>query len=150
MKVKNIFTISVLHLFVLSTVIGQNSNNCTRTQVALQVPSDLNCNEPPYLLVFEEDFSDLNFNLQRWKLVEAAQGNLQDPDASVQGYNTLDNVEVSNNSMKIWMDDNWVYEKVVSWKPDNEVMSDGFPNLRWQKFTMSNVWTDRRFPYGSV
>ena len=41
-----------------------------------------------------------------------------------------------------------VTRRAVSWKNDNEVLTDGLPNLRTYEYTSSNLWTLKKFFHG--
>jgi beta-glucanase (GH16 family) len=106
------------------------------------------CNYNSWKLVFEDNFDGNNLNLSTWELQAWAQGALYGNNGSNQEYNTLDNIEVSNGVLKIIAKEETVQRKAISWKPDNEILEDGLPNLRTYNYTSSNIWTKSKFSYG--
>lgn len=99
-----------------------------------------------YELFFEDNFDGSSLDLLRWEIQPWGQGALQD-DASIE-YNSIDNSVVSNGTLKIIAKKEMVTKRAVSWKNDNEILSDGFPNVRSYEYTSSNIWTKEKFFHG--
>lgn len=106
------------------------------------------CNYNSWKLVFEDNFDGNNLNLSIWELQAWGQGALYGNNGSVQEYNTLNNIEVSNGVLKIIAKEETVQRRAISWKPDDEILEDGLPNLRTYNYTSSNIWTKSKFSYG--
>ena len=106
------------------------------------------CNTDPLVLVFEDNFDGNNLDLSIWEIRDWAEGALYGSGGAAQEFNTLDNAIVSNGTLKIVAKDETVQRKAVSWLPDNEILSDGLPNLRTYYYTSSNIWTKSKFHYG--
>lgn len=107
---------------------------------------DGQCNNNPYVLVFEDNFDGNSLDLSKWQIQPWGQGSL-DGDNSHQYY-SLDNVSVSSGICSIIAKHETVSRRAVSWKPDNEILSDSLPNLRTYYNTSSNIWTNYKFGYG--
>lgn len=104
------------------------------------------CNYNPYVLVFEDNFDGNSLDLSKWQIQPWGQGALSGQPN--QEYNSLDNVEVSNGTCKTIAKNETVVRKAVNWKPDNEILEDGLPNLRTYYYTSSCIWTNYKFGHG--
>ena len=107
------------------------------------------CNDNPWVLMFEDNFDGNSLDLSKWELQSWGQGALyNDPKSKTQEYNTLDNITVSNGTLKIIAKKEAVLRKAISWMPENEILEDGMQNLRMYNYTSSNIWTKQKFGYG--
>ena len=103
-----------------------------------------------YILKFEDNFSGNALDMTQWELQTSHQAKTTincksgEPSQS-QELNTLDNVEVSNGSLKIIAKKQTVQGRAVNWKQDYELLCDGLPNLRSFNYTSSNLWTKQKF-----
>lgn len=120
------------------------SQVCSAQKVV--VVNDGACNDAPWSLVFEDDFNGNSLNLTKWELQGWAQGPLL--DAAAQEYNSLDNVVVSDGKLSIIAKKETVLRKAVSWKEEEEILEDDYPNLRTYFYTSANIWTKSDFGYG--
>jgi beta-glucanase (GH16 family) len=104
------------------------------------------CNNNPWVLTFEDNFDGNSLDLSKWQIQPWGQGALKGENH--QEYNSLDNATVGAGICKITAKHETVIRKAVNWKLDNEILSDGWPNLRTYYYTASNLWTHYKFGYG--
>lgn len=104
------------------------------------------CNQDEWLLVFADEFNDNSLDLSRWEVRGWSQGELYTSPTCE--YNTLDNAIVSNGTLRIIAKKDGNMRRSVSWKDDDVILDDGFPNLRYYEYTSSNIWTKNKFEYG--
>ena len=133
----------VLLLTILTTKIV-SGQICDGQQVV--VTQDGQCDYTPYVLEFEDNFNGNSLDLSKWQIQPWGQGALQGED--IQEYNSLDNVTVAGGICYITAKHETVLRQAVNWKPDDEILSDGLPNLRTYYYTSSNIWTKYKFGYG--
>jgi len=107
------------------------------------------CGNGQWIMVFEDEFDNNQLDLSKWRESPNQQGGLFLTNLS-QEYRTLDNVIVSGGSMKIVAKDEVVYKRAFKWKPDNEILIDGLPNLRQYDYTSSLVESKFKMSYGKV
>lgn len=138
------FILLFILLIGFSSSYSQFSKNCSQKKVV--VTNDGVCDSNPYYLVFEDNFDGNSLDLTKWQLQVWRQGALN--TNKEQEYNSLNNVEVSNGTCKIIAKQENVIKPAVSWLPDNEILSDGQPNLRSYAYTSSNLWSNYKFGYG--
>lgn len=123
-------------------------SNCQRFGAYL-IPSSIpSCNTNDYVLVFEDNFNGNSLDTTKWQIQPWGQGALYGNGGRNQEYNSLDNIEVSNGTLKIIAKKETVTKRAIYWKPDSEVLSDGLPNLRTYNYTSSNIWTKNKFFHG--
>jgi len=122
------------------------SQNCPNEGTVFLSAFTSKCNTDPFILAFEDNFDGNSLNTDLWEIQPWGQGSYDD-DNSYQYY-TLNNVEVSDGTMKIFARQENVLARSISWKPDNEIMRDGRPNLREYSITSSNLWSKKQFGYG--
>jgi beta-glucanase (GH16 family) len=108
------------------------------------------CNDNEWNLVFNDEFNGEELDTKVWQIRPWAEGAMYGNNGNVQEYNSLDNAKVSGGTLKIISDKKTVLAKAVSWKPDNEILSDGLTNLREYNFTSSNIWTKQSYLYGKL
>lgn len=137
--------LTFLLLTILTTKIV-SGQVCDGQQVVLT--QDGQCDYTPYVLEFEDNFDGNSLDLSRWQIQPWGQGALYGNGGSTQEYNSLDNVEVSNGTCKITAKQETVVRRAISYLPDNQILSDGLPNLRTYNYTSSNIWTKYQFGYG--
>lgn len=112
-----------------------------------------NCNNNNYVLVYEDDFNGDKLDLSKWRLKEDNQGAFigYPIDPSYPGqktepqmeYNSLDNIEVSNGTLKIIAKNENVWRRAINWiNDDNTILQDGLPNLRQYNYTSSSIWSN--------
>lgn len=104
------------------------------------------CNDNPWNLVFNDEFNGDTLDTKVWQIRPWAEGALYGNNGKEQELNTLDNVLVTDGTLKILSDKKKRISKAVSWKSDDEILSDGLPNLRAYNYTSANLWT--KIPYG--
>jgi len=126
--------LTVLLLTILTTKIV-SGQICDGQQVVLT--QDGQCDYNPYVLEFVDNFDGNSLDLSKWQIQPWGQGTLQ--GAATQEYNSLDNVSVANGICNITAKHETVVRRAVNWKPDNEILSDGLPNLRTYYYTSSNI-----------
>jgi beta-glucanase (GH16 family) len=107
---------------------------------------DGQCNNNPYVLVFEDHFDGDSLDLTKWQIQPWAQGSLAGDNT--QQYYSLDNVSVSSGICSITAKRDTVVRRAVSWLPDSAILSDSLPNLRTYFLTSSNIWTYDKFRHG--
>lgn len=107
---------------------------------------DGQCDNNPYVLVFEDDFNGTTLDLSKWRIQPWGQGSLLG-DLSQQYY-SLDNVSVSSGFCSIIAKRDTVVRRAVNWLPDDAILADSLPNLRTYYFTSSNIWTNMKFLHG--
>lgn len=137
---------TMIVLFVNSSL-GYSQTICDGKVVMPAVTFD-QCNTNPWILVFEDNFDGIALDTSKWEIQQWAQGALYGINGKSQEYNTLDNAIVSDGLLKIIAKNESIIRKAISWKPDNEILSDGIPNLRPYNYTSSNIWTKYKFTYG--
>ncbi|MBI4646073.1 MAG: family 16 glycosylhydrolase [Bacteroidia bacterium] len=101
------------------------------------------CNNGSYYLAFEDNFDGNSLDLSKWEIQPWGQGALQG-SANIEYY-SLDNAIISHGTLKITAKKETVTRRAVSWMDDNEILSDGLPNLRTYEYTSSNIWTKKKF-----
>ncbi len=106
------------------------------------------CNNDSWVLVYEDNFNGNTLNLSRWEIQSWGQGALYGNGGASREYNTLDNAIVSDGILKIIAKKETVLRRAISWKPDDEILEDGLPNLRIYNYTSSNIWTKPKFGHG--
>lgn len=104
------------------------------------------CENGSWELVFEDDFNGNSLDITKWEIQGWAQGPLI--DAAAQEYNSLDNIIVANGKLSIIAKKETVLRKAVSWKNEDDILDDGYPNLRTYFYTSSNILTKTPFGYG--
>ena len=108
---------------------------------------DINlCNDSQWVLVFEDNFDGDSLDRGKWKNRSDQQGSLETDNE--QHYSTLDNAIVDDGILKITAKRERVYERIVSWRADEDVLGDGLQNLRWHDFTTAYIYSLEKFGYG--
>lgn len=127
------------------------STNCYGNEELIYLPEGWNffCDEGSWILVFEDEFGGPTLDLSKWRESPDQQGGLFLPGFS-QEFRTLNNVEISGGSMKIIAKNESVLKKAFGWKPANEILEDGLPNLRRYDYTSAYVESRFKMPYGKV
>lgn len=120
--------------------------NCQKVGVFLNQMPD--CIDSNYQIVFEDNFNGNTLDLSKWEIQPWGQGALVG-HANIE-YNSLNNVEVSSGTCKIIAKNENIITKAVSWKPENEILSDGQPNLRAYSYTSANLWTKEKFFWANM
>ncbi len=138
--------LSVLLTWLTANSYAQIVNNNKRCLHQNVQQSAHSCNKNPWVLVFEDNFDGNSLDLSKWEIQGWGQGALS--SSPNQEYNTLDNVEVSNGSLKIIAKKESVQRRAVSWRADTDILEDGLPNLRTYEYTSSNIWSKPTFSYG--
>lgn len=118
--------------------------DCQRTGVFLTGFSK--CNNDPYVTEFEDNFDGDTIDLVKWQLSPSAQSNLEGGQ-SVE-LRTLNNVRVKDGICSIIARKETVISRAVNYKPDNELLADGNPNLRTYNYTSSLLVTRADFFHG--
>jgi len=138
-------------LFTIFVAVTFAQRTCTSDFKAVMFSSSFNqCDNNSWHLVFEDNFESNNLDLSVWELQPWAEGELYGNGGNSQEYNSLDNVKVSNGTMKIIAKREHLFVRAISYKPDNEILEDGLPNKRDYYYTSSNIWTKRDFGYGRL
>lgn len=132
-----------LLLLFISTIKVASGQICDGEQVVLT--EDGQCNSNPFVLVFEDNFDVDTLDLLKWE-IHPEQGSLEGGDSKQ--YYSLDNVTIGNGICNITAKKETVLRRAISWKPDNEILSDGLPNLRTYDYTSSWIWTKSKFGHG--
>ncbi len=110
---------------------------------------DHSCDTRPYCLVFEDEFDGSSLDLSKWRLMPHSEGALYGAnDAQVEEYNSLNNVEVSDGTAKIWIREEPGYRSEIHYLDPNLIMSDGLPNYRFYQYTSSNIWSVFQYNHG--
>ncbi|MEI6577343.1 MAG: family 16 glycosylhydrolase [Bacteroidota bacterium] len=135
--------IAILILVQLITKTGSGQICHPQLFVASQ---DGQCNNMPYVLVFEDNFDGNSLDLSKWQIQAWGQGSLSGDNT--QQYYSLDNVSVSSGICSIIAKQDTVLRKAISWLPDSAILADSMPNLRTFYFTSSNIWTNHKFGHG--
>lgn len=103
------------------------------------------CNYNELSLVFQDNFDGNSLDLNNWRL--------RYEDGSFgpsQEFNTLNNCEVSNGTLKITAKEETVHARAISWLDDDFLLDDGLPNYREFNYTSSNIWTKKQFETGKI
>ncbi|MBW6481453.1 MAG: family 16 glycosylhydrolase [Vicingaceae bacterium] len=105
------------------------------------------CNPNPYILTFEDNFNGNSLDLNEWRLTNQP-GALIGGD-SYQIY-TLesDNVEVSGGTLKIIANNTAKTRPAIPYKPHNQILEDGLPNLRTYQYSSSAIWSHNFYREG--
>lgn len=120
----------------------------TCKHVKYTCPKDTSiCATSDWQLVFEDDFSKNNLDMNFWELQAWSQGVLYG-NTSSQEYNSLKNIEIKDGVLKILIKKESLVERAVSWLPDDTVLADNIKNKRLYNYTSSNLWTKQKFGYG--
>ena len=106
------------------------------------------CNSLTWKLVFEENFDGNTLDLSRW--MAHNQGALYGNGGDTQEYQTPNNITVSNGTLKIVSKKETSQRKAIPWEPDNEILSDGLPNLRTYNYTSGEIWSNPKFVQGKL
>lgn len=106
------------------------------------------CNTNNYRLVFEDNFDGSTLDLNKWELQAWGQGSLNGENSNQIYTLEPDNIEVSNGTLKIIAVNQSKTRRAINYLPDNQILSDGLPNLRTYQYSSSNIWTDESFHYG--
>jgi beta-glucanase (GH16 family) len=118
--------------------------DCLRSVVILT--SFPKCDNNPYLIDFEDNFGGDTLDLNKWQLSPSAQSNLEGGQSLE--LRTLNNVSVKKGICSIIAKKETVINKVVNYKPDNEILNDGKPNLRTFNYTSSLLVSKNSFYHG--
>ena len=105
------------------------------------------CNTKNYRLVFEDNFNGSTLDLNKWELQAWGQGSLNGGNSDQVYTLEPDNIEVSNGTLKIIAVNQPKTRRAINYLPDNQILSDGLPNLRTYQYSSSNIWTI--WPYDS-
>jgi beta-glucanase (GH16 family) len=148
-----------LHIFLFSIVFFNISyisysqefnlkfgNNCDGGKLVLPVENIDFCKNSPWILIFEEDFSENVIDLNKWRNSDARCCNCSEPEIAT--YLTFGNIIIENGILKIHAQDEQVIEKVHVYKDDDDLAFDGLPNLRTFKYTSGLIRTYQTFRYG--
>lgn len=122
-----------------SSLLSQCNGLCDYFKIE---PQQFNaCQDTHYVLKFEDQFDGNQINKDKWQLIGWRQG------ASFGGselqVNTMDpdNLEVSEGTLKIKLDNKPKEKKQVDWQPVDKRMEDSVVNLRTYLYSSSNIWT---------
>jgi beta-glucanase (GH16 family) len=132
-------------IFLINKSISQN---CGDNIKIMPLNAFSVCNNNTWKLVFEDNFEDNNLNTDLWELQKWSQGGLYGNKGVNQEYNSLNNVNISDGTLKIIAKKETIQRKAIDWKPEEEILQDGLPNLRTYNYTSSNIWTKNKFSYG--
>lgn len=144
----------ILNLVVCSSYFGQSISDfidaklyslCENAKQVIWIEDGI-CNTDPWTLVFEDNFEGSKLDESKWSIQLWGQGALVGD--KFQEYNTLENCEVSNGTLKIWAKCDTIDTLAVFWEKPETIMRDGFPNRRQYNFTSSNIWTKYQYKYG--
>ena len=107
------------------------------------------CNSGEWVLVFEDQFNKHQLS-SIWQDSRNRQGALYGNNGKAQEYNTLDNIEISNGSLKIIADRKTspVQKRAYHLKNDYEILEDGLMNLRDYYYFSAFLRTKVNFDYG--
>ncbi len=119
---------------------------CDCERAGVFANSYYSCDKNPYILTFEDDFNGDSLDLTKWQLVMASQGALSNSQRIE--LSTLNNAVVSEGSCKIIARKETVVARAVNWKPDDEILKDGLPNLRTFYYTSSALWSREQYLHG--
>lgn len=114
--------ITVMILMIISSIINAQTI-CEGRQIQPMMTFN-QCDYNQWVLVFEDDFDGNTIDLSKWELQEWSQGAFYGENGRTQEYNTLDNLVVSNGTLKIIARSETVQRRAVSWMPDNQMLSD--------------------------
>lgn len=106
------------------------------------------CNNNPWTLVFQDEFTDDTLDISKWELQPWGQGGLYGDPGKPQEYNTLSNAIIRNGILNIIAKRDTIIEKAINWLPADTILEDGLPNLRPYYYTSSNIWTKYQFYHG--
>lgn len=128
-----------IEILTASTLFAQCNGLCDYFKIE---PSTLEpCKDTHYVLKFEDNFDGDQINNDVWHLIPWKQG------ASVGGgekqVNTMDsdNLEVSDGTLKIKINNVPKQKKQIDWEPADKRMEDSVVNLRTYQYSSSNIWT---------
>lgn len=130
----------------ISDFIDQKLYGLCENAIQVVLTEDGICNSDPWTMLFEDNFDGDKLDESKWTIQIWSQGALT--NASNQEYNSLENCEVSNGTLKIWAKCDTIDTLAVFWEKPETIMSDGLPNRRQYNFTSSNIWTKYQYKYG--
>lgn len=145
----------VLAVLGISCFLHAQNNQYSRSELCNESDrfltlSDINvCNVGEWVLVFEDNFDNGHFS-PIWQNSTDYQGKLYGNNGKAQEYNTLDNVFVSDGSMKIVANQDSIYRRASHWRDDNVILKDGLPNFRLYQYTSAYVETKTVFSFGML
>ncbi len=108
------------------------------------------CSPYNWILVYEENFNGNALDKSMWRIRPWGEGSICPPFNAIE-YNTLDNVEVSNGTMKIWVKNEHVFKKPVSWASPTDTLKHYGGRVNYPRdfyYTSSNIWTRYKFRFG--
>lgn len=121
---------------------SQQAENCRNNLLLVMPTTSFNqCNNNPWVLVFEDDFEGTSLDLSKW---HPQTGVPRDPYfGSQKAWHTPENIVVDNGILKIISKKENLYNMpvVTSWSPYT-VKYDDF------EYTTGEIWTNVRFEYG--
>lgn len=111
------------------------------------------CNTNSYSLKFEDNFNGNSLDLNKWMLPQFGLGTKAGAGSQQLYTFDSDNVEVSNGTLKIKVQNQPKMGRVIGYCPpqcvpcateqdiDNCILSDGLPNLRVFSYSSSSLWS---------
>lgn len=139
---RNKLPLFILALNSMLVYAQSSSNHCDYFLIYNHIMPD--CNPSNYVLMFEDNFDGNSLDLDVWELQSHGQGALiGSPSQEVYTLDS-DNLEVSNGTLKIMLQNSPKWRRAVNWKADNEVLEDGEPNLRLYDYSSSSIWTKKK------
>ena len=137
-------------LIILSVKV--NAQTICEGQTVVPVTTFNQCDNNPWVLVFEDEFNGNSLDLSRWSYGPR----MRYCNDEQQYYTSGDNIVVSNGTLKLIAKKETVYAKAVDWLPANEhlyctidgVQVDRGQNARYFYYTSANIETIKKFSYG--
>lgn len=154
---KNILNyISLIIIFIITNnfIIAQpaspfitycSMNNFTQVSFL----SEIECNEDPWVLVFNDDFN--SFESSHWAVKSLLNGgDLQDENTTTQQYYSVDNIKFTNDGKcHLVAKEETVERLCTDWISDPDtILLDNIPNLRTYFYTSARLQTKYSFGFG--
>lgn len=149
-KKKSVWKKWILFLIVLAnrSVYSQNfSSNCDGGRNIVPVFDLSFAHNQDWNLSFEDDFLSDSLDFSKWQN-HPDHGTLE--FYNEHHYSTLRNIEISGGILRIKTDDEPVLGLTESWKPAEEIIADGKPNLRWFQYTTAYLRSAPRLGFGYI
>lgn len=133
---------------IIFAIKGYSQANCFGGQNVVFGTTFNQCNNNPWVLVFEDNFGGNNLDLSRWGY---GPRNRYCND-ELQYFTHGDNIQVSNGTLKIITKKETIFARSVDWLPDNEILyckgENRGQNARYFNYTSGNIETTRTFSQG--
>lgn len=140
--------ITIISLIILTLKI--NAQDCQESQNVMFVTAFNQCNNNPFVLVFEDNFNGNNLDLTKWS--HGGDDHILYCNKEQEYYTHGDNLQFINGYLNIIAKKETIWGKCVDWYPDNGILDcngvNKGQNARYFNYTSGSISTIRKFSNG--